>query len=138
MRGHFSCAPLACLVQDVKRVFPFQVKDIYRHYGRFSLIARVNFHQVGLALVNGMESTWEEIGAMRVLISQPFPGLEKRQCTVNACIEAGHKFPRWQGRRRPRVDAFFQGGLKFHGIEAVFDSNLYVKVDAEGNNEKFW
>ena len=28
-RAHFSVLPLACSIQDVNQVFPFQVKDIF-------------------------------------------------------------------------------------------------------------
>ena len=44
--------------------------------GRFSLDRRINIDQVGLAFVNGLESTWDETGAKRVQISQPFAGRE--------------------------------------------------------------
>jgi hypothetical protein len=91
-------------------------------YGRFSLDRRINVDQVGLAFVNGLESTWDETGAKRVQISQPFAGLEKRQCTVNACFGPGAKLMRpavvFRGKGRvpaveraaydPRVDVFFQ------------------------------
>ncbi|CAB1105285.1 unnamed protein product [Ectocarpus sp. CCAP 1310/34] len=51
-------------------------------YGQFLLWERWNVDQVPLAFVNGLLDTWEERVAKRVAISQPFPGLEKRQCTV--------------------------------------------------------
>ena len=38
-------------------------------YGRFSLDRRINVDQVGLAFVNGLESTWDVTGAKRVQIS---------------------------------------------------------------------
>ena len=63
-------------------------------YERFSLGRGINADQVGLAFVNGLKSTWNETGAKRVQISQPFAGLEKRQYTVNACFEPGAKLMR--------------------------------------------
>ncbi|CAB1107192.1 unnamed protein product [Ectocarpus sp. CCAP 1310/34] len=45
-------------------------------YGQFQLWERWNVDQVPLAFVNGLLDTWEERGAKRVAISQPFPGLE--------------------------------------------------------------
>ena len=51
--------------------------------------ARLNVDQVGLAFVNGPGSTWD-----KTALEQPFPGVEKRQCTVNCCIGAGDKIMR--------------------------------------------
>ena len=95
-------------------------------YGRFSLDRHINVDQVGLAFVNGLETTWDETGAKRVQISQPVAGLEKRQCTVNACFGPGAKLIRpaviFRGKGRvprveraaydPRVDVFFK---RMHG-----------------------
>ena len=91
-------------------------------YGRFSLERRFNVDQVGLAFVNGLESTWDTTGAKRVQISQPFADLEKRQCTVDACFGPGAKLMRpaviFRGKGRisaveraaydPRFDDFFR------------------------------
>ena len=76
-------------------------------YGRFSLDRRINVDQVGLAFVNDLESTWDETGAKRVQISQPFSGLEKRQCTVTACFGPGAKLmqPVVVSRGKGRVPA---------------------------------
>ncbi|CAB1096141.1 unnamed protein product [Ectocarpus sp. CCAP 1310/34] len=43
---------------------------------------RWNVDHVPLAFVNGLIDTWDKRGALRVAISQPFPGLEQRQCTM--------------------------------------------------------
>ena len=89
-------------------------------HGRFSLKRRINVDQVGLAFVNGLEPTWDETGAKRVQIPKPFAGLEKRQCTVNACFGPGAMLMRpaviFRGKGRvpaveraayePRVDDF--------------------------------
>ena len=86
-------------------------------YGRFNLDWRINVDHVGLAFVNGLESTWDETGTKRVQISQSFAGLEKRQCAVNACFGPGAKrshFPRQRqgpgggkgGVRPPRLVLF--------------------------------
>ncbi|CAB1100647.1 unnamed protein product [Ectocarpus sp. CCAP 1310/34] len=64
---------------------------------------------VGLAFVNGLDSTWDETGALRVQIGQPFPGLEKRQCTVNCCIGAGDKLM--------RTAVIFRGKGKVSAVE---------------------
>ena len=82
-------------------------------YGRFSLGRCINVDQVGLAFVNGLESTWDETGAKRVQISQPFAGLEKRQCTVNACFGPGAKLmrPAVIFRGKGRVPAV-EGGVR--------------------------
>ena len=95
-------------------------------YEHFSLDRRINVDQVRLAFVNGLESTWDETGAKRVQISQPFVGLEKLQCTVNACFGPGAKLMRpaviFRGKGRVpaaeraeydlRVDVFFK---RMHG-----------------------
>ncbi|CAB1103214.1 unnamed protein product [Ectocarpus sp. CCAP 1310/34] len=60
-------------------------------YGQFQLWERWNVDQVPLAFVNGLLNTWEERGAKRVAISQPFPGLEKRQCTMQVIFGPGEK-----------------------------------------------
>ena len=82
-------------------------------YGRFSLGRCINVDQVGLAFVNGLESTWDETGAKRVQISQPFAGLEKRQCTVNACFGPGATLmrPAVIFRGKGRVPAV-EGGVR--------------------------
>ncbi|CAB1117664.1 unnamed protein product [Ectocarpus sp. CCAP 1310/34] len=69
-------------------------------FGQFQLWERWNVDQVPLAFVNGLLDTWEERGAKRVAISQPFPGLETRQCTMQVIFGPG---------RVPQdVDVFFQ------------------------------
>ena len=44
-----------------------------------------------LLFVNGQSETWAPKGSRRVIISWPFPGLEKRQYTVQPTIGAGGK-----------------------------------------------
>ncbi|CAB1103764.1 unnamed protein product [Ectocarpus sp. CCAP 1310/34] len=60
-------------------------------YGQFQLWERCNVDQVSLAFVNGLLDTWDKRGALRVAISQPFPGLEKRQCTMQVIFGPGDK-----------------------------------------------
>ncbi|CAB1100758.1 unnamed protein product [Ectocarpus sp. CCAP 1310/34] len=60
-------------------------------YGQFQLWERWNVYQVPLAFVNGLLDTWEERGAKRVAISQPFPGLETRQCTMQVIFGPGEE-----------------------------------------------
>ncbi|CAB1117836.1 unnamed protein product [Ectocarpus sp. CCAP 1310/34] len=60
-------------------------------YGQFQLWERWNVDQVSLAFVNGLLDTWEERSAKRVAISQSFPGLEKRQCTMQVIAGPGEK-----------------------------------------------
>ncbi|CAB1108329.1 unnamed protein product [Ectocarpus sp. CCAP 1310/34] len=86
-------------------------------YGRFSLNARFNVDQVGLAFVHGLDSIWDETGALRVQSGQPFPGLEKRQCTVNCCIGAGGKLM--------RTAVIFRGKGKVSAVEkAAYDPGV--------------
>lgn len=76
-----------------------------------------------LGFVNNKEVTWEERGAKRVHIGQPFPGLEKKHCTVQPTIVLGGKTMRcviiFRGKGTSisrvgkaaydkRVDVFFQ------------------------------
>ena len=118
------CCPAAegAAESDNAEVLPMQ-NPVYGHFG---LDRRINVDQVGLAFVNGLESTRDETSAKRVQISQPFSGLEKRQCTVNACLGSGAKLMRpaviFRGKGRvpaveraaydPRVDVFFK---RMHG-----------------------
>lgn len=96
-------------------------------YGRFSLNARFNVDQVGLAFVNGLGSTWDETGALRVQVSQPFPGLEKRQCTVNCCIGAGDKIMRTAVifRGKGKVSAVERAAYD-PGVDVLFQENAWM------------
>ncbi|CAB1101298.1 unnamed protein product [Ectocarpus sp. CCAP 1310/34] len=74
-------------------------------YGRFSLDARFTVDQVGLAFVNGLDSTWDETGALR--------------CTVNCCIGAGDKLM--------RTAVIFRGEGKVLAVEkAAYDPGVDV------------
>ena len=113
------CRPAAegAAESDNAEVLPMQ-NPVYE---RFSLGRSINVDQIGLAFVNDLKSTWDETGAKRVRISQPFAGLEKRQCTVNACFGPGVKLMRpaviFRGKiptvervaYEPRVDVLFKG-----------------------------
>ena len=65
--------------------------ESHTKWGRFLLHQRWNSDQVPLGFVSGQDSTWEERGSKRVHIAQPFPGLEKRQCTVQPTISPGDR-----------------------------------------------
>eukprot|EP00903_Cladosiphon_okamuranus_P014555 g13501.t1 len=96
-------------------------------YGRFSLNARFNVDHIGLAFVNGLGSTWDETGALRVQISQPFPGPEKRQCTVNCCIGAGDKIMRTTVifRGKDKVSAVERAAYD-PGVDVLFQENAWM------------
>eukprot|EP00903_Cladosiphon_okamuranus_P021062 g19348.t1 len=47
--------------------------------------------EVPTGFVNGQVDSWDQTGAARVHIMQPFPGLEKRQCTVQPTFGPGGK-----------------------------------------------
>ncbi|CAB1104834.1 unnamed protein product [Ectocarpus sp. CCAP 1310/34] len=96
-------------------------------HGRFSLNARFNVDQVGLAFVNGLDSTWDETGALRVQIGQPFPGLEKRQCTVNCFIGAGDKLMRTVVifRGKGKVSAVEKAAYD-PGVDVLFQENAWM------------
>ncbi|CAB1116487.1 unnamed protein product [Ectocarpus sp. CCAP 1310/34] len=96
-------------------------------YGGFSLNAHFNVDQVGLAFVNGPDSTWDETGALRVQIGQPFPGLEKRQCTVNCCIGAGDKLMRTAVifRGKGKVSAVEKAAYD-PGVDVLFQENAWM------------
>ena len=53
-------------------------------YGRFQLPERWNVDHLRLALLNGQGFTLAERGNQRIVILQPFPAMEKRQCTVQS------------------------------------------------------
>ena len=64
-------------------------------FGRFQLNEQFNADQVGLAFVNGLETTFNEKGvSKRGDLSQPVAGLDKRQYTVNIFINPGAKLMR--------------------------------------------
>ena len=62
--------------------------ESHTKWGRFLLNQRWSAGQVPLGFVSGQDSTWEERGSKRVHIAQPFPGLEKCQCTVQPTINS--------------------------------------------------
>lgn len=79
-------------------------------YGQFQLWERWNVDQVPLAFVNGMLDTWDKRGAKRVAISQPFAGLEKRQCTMQVIFGPGEK--------TMRISVIFRGtGKRISPVE---------------------
>ena len=78
-------------------------------FGWFQLNERFNADQVGLAFVNGLETTYDVAGTKRVHVSQPLAGLEKRQCTVSICIGPGDKLI------RPTID--FRGKGRISAVE---------------------
>ena len=47
---------------------------------------RFNVDQVPLPFINGMDETYEEVGAKRVAINQNGPSLAKRQATGQVCF----------------------------------------------------
>ncbi|CBJ33249.1 C2H2 zinc finger protein [Ectocarpus siliculosus] len=114
-------APEASDVSAMSTVAEGESRD--PKYGQFQLWERWNVDQVPLPFVNGLISTWEKTGALRVAISQPFAGLEKRQCTMQVIFGPGEKTMRisvifrGQGKRispvekaayHKDVDVFFQ------------------------------
>lgn len=79
-------------------------------YGQFQLWERWNVDQVPLAFVNGLLDTWDKRGALRVAISQPFAGLEKRQCTMQVIFGPGEK--------TMRISVIFRGtGKRISPVE---------------------
>lgn len=50
--------------------------------GRFQLNGWFNSYQAPQPFVDDQSRTWAPNGKKRVAVSQPFAGLEKRQCTV--------------------------------------------------------
>eukprot|EP00903_Cladosiphon_okamuranus_P012014 g11281.t1 len=94
----------------------------HRKWGRFLPKERKNTDQVPMGFVNGHSDTWDQTGALRVQIGQPFPGLEKRQCTVQPTFAPDGEAMRcaiiFRGKGRvskveraaydERVDVFFQ------------------------------
>ena len=59
---------------------PPQVRPLHKPY------QRANVDQVPLPFVNGMDDTYEEVGAKRVAINQNGPQLAKRQATGQVCF----------------------------------------------------
>lgn len=94
----------------------------HRKWGRFLPKERKNTDQVPMGFVNGHSDTWDQTGALRVQVGQPFPGLEKRQCTVQPTFGPSGEAMRcaiiFRGKGRvskveraaydERVDVFFQ------------------------------
>ncbi|CAM9872033.1 unnamed protein product [Ectocarpus sp. 6 AP-2014] len=91
----------------------------YGKWGRFVKELRDNTDQVPLGFVTGQEDTWDKRGAKRVHVGQPFPGLEKRQCTVQPTIGAGGK--------KTRCAIIFRG--KGTGITKVEKAAYDKRVD---------
>eukprot|EP00903_Cladosiphon_okamuranus_P011389 g10732.t1 len=89
-------------------------------YGQFQLDERFDVDQVPLPFVNGLATTWEVQGSTRVVISQPFPGLEKRQCTMQVIFG-----PR---KRVMRIALIFRGtGKRISRVEkAAYHKNVDV------------
>ena len=52
-----------------------------RKWGKYLPHQRANVDQVPLPFVNGMDETYEQVGAKRVAINQNGPSLAKRQAT---------------------------------------------------------
>ena len=52
-----------------------------RKYGKYLPHQRFNVDQVPLPFINGMDETYEEVGAKRVAVNQNGPALAKRQAT---------------------------------------------------------
>ena len=50
-------------------------------YGKYLPHQRFNVDQVPLPFINGMDETYEEVGAKRVAVNQNGPALTKRQAT---------------------------------------------------------
>ncbi|CAB1104161.1 unnamed protein product [Ectocarpus sp. CCAP 1310/34] len=94
--------------------------------GQFQLWERWNVDQVPLAFVNGLLDTWEERGANDVAISQPFPGLEKRQFTVQVILGPGEK--------TLRISVIFRGtGKRISPVEKAAyhkDVDLFFEENA--------
>lgn len=57
-------------------------------YGRWTPENRYNVDQVPLPFVVDQGTTYDEVGAKQVWISQPSSGLDKRQATLQLCIRA--------------------------------------------------
>ena len=55
-------------------------------YGKYLPHQRFNVDQVPLPFINGMDETYEEVGAKRVAINQNGPQLAKRQATGQVCF----------------------------------------------------
>ena len=57
-----------------------------RKWGKYLPHQRANVDQVPLPFVNGMDETYEQVGAKRVAINQNGPSLAKRQATGQVCF----------------------------------------------------
>ena len=55
-------------------------------YGKYLPHQRFNVDQVPLPFINGMDETYEEVGAKRVAVNQNGPALAKRQATGQVCF----------------------------------------------------
>ena len=55
-------------------------------YGKYLPHQRFNVDQVPLPFINGMDETYEEVGAKRVAVNQNGPALSKRQETGQVCF----------------------------------------------------
>ncbi|CAN0415556.1 unnamed protein product [Pylaiella littoralis] len=75
--------------------------------------------QVPLPFANGLVTTWADKGSIRVRVSQPSAGLDKRQCTMQLCFGPG--------------DVLFRPGIIFRGtgtrISAVEKAAWHKGVD---------
>ncbi|CAB1119997.1 unnamed protein product [Ectocarpus sp. CCAP 1310/34] len=100
-------------------------------YGQFQLWERWNVDQVPLAFVNGLLVTWEERGAKRVAISQPFSGLEKRPCTMQVIFGPGET--------TLRISVIFRGtGKRISPVEKAAyhkDVDVFFQENAWGDQK---
>ncbi|CAN0376864.1 unnamed protein product, partial [Ectocarpus sp. 4 AP-2014] len=89
-------------------------------YGQFQLSERFDVDQVPLPFVNGLGITWAQQGVKRVAVSQPFAGLEKRQCTMQVIFGPG--------KRVMRIALIFRGtGKRISKVEkAAYQKNVDV------------
>ena len=55
-------------------------------YGKYLPHQRFNVDQVPLPFINGMDETYDEVGAKRVAVNQNGPALSKRQATGQVCF----------------------------------------------------
>ncbi|CAB1096180.1 unnamed protein product [Ectocarpus sp. CCAP 1310/34] len=75
--------------------------------------------------------TWDKRGALRVAISQPFPGLEKRQCTMQDIFGPGEK--------TMQISVIFRGtGKRISPVEKAAyheDVDVFFQVNAWANQK---
>lgn len=93
---------------------------LHPKYGRWFSENRYNIDQVPLPFVIDQDKTYDITGTKQVWVSQPSTGLDKRQATLQLCIQAG-------GEQNVKPAIIFRGkGNVSPAEKAMYDKGVDV------------